>query len=74
MRLKLFLLATGQGRKADVVKTKDDERIVEAVLYALRCGCFFPVLEPTPPYRLDDLTKWGAMRNLHTAIAEATRP
>lgn len=40
-----------------------------AIMYALRSGCFFPVPMPTPPYRIEDLVKWGAMRNLHGAIA-----
>ena len=47
--------------------------IVQAVLYAMRHGCFFPVPEPKPPYRIPDLIRWGAMRALHTAVAEYTR-
>ena len=50
---------------------KDD--IVDAVLYALREGCFFPVPYPKSPYQTCDLIQWGAMRNLHRAIAEAHR-
>ena len=40
-----------------------------AVQYALMQGCFFPVPEVKPPYRVQDLRKWGAMRHLHDVIA-----
>ena len=43
--------------------------LVDAVFYALRCGCFFPVPEPKPGASVEDLTRWGAMRHLHDAIA-----
>ena len=46
------------------------EQLNRAVLYALRVGCFFPVPEPEPSATVQDLIQWGAMRNLHTAIAE----
>lgn len=46
------------------------EKLNAAVLYALKAGCFFPVPEPKPPYRIPDLIKWGALRNLHTAMAD----
>lgn len=51
----------------------DQQKIVDAVLYAMRCGCFFPVPNPTAPYSVEQLVKWGAMRNLHTAVAEYGR-
>jgi len=57
---------------ADARQQKEHE-IVEAVLYAMRHGCFFPVPEPTPPYRVPDLIRWGALRNLHTKVAELVR-
>lgn len=54
-----------------------DERrdaVIEAVLYALRCGCLFHGVEdPQSPYSVPKLIKWGAMRNLHTKIAELNR-
>jgi hypothetical protein len=49
------------------------DALVDAVMYALREGCFFPVPQPRSPYRVRDLIKWGAMRNLHTKIAEYDR-
>jgi hypothetical protein len=45
----------------------------DAVLYALRSGCFFPVPAPKPGASVQELIYWGAMRNLHTAIAEFYR-
>ena len=57
-------LSPSEARHADAQTTLN-----AAVLYALKVGCFFPVPEPTPPCNTDDLVKWGAMRNLHTAIA-----
>lgn len=53
--------------------TPQERHIIDAVMYALRSGCFFPVPEPTPPYSVPQLVQWGAMRNLHTAIAEYSR-
>lgn len=53
-----------------------DERehaVVDAVLYALREGCFFPVPIPEPGATVRQLIRWGAMRNLHRAIAEYER-
>jgi hypothetical protein len=50
-----------------------EQEIVAAVLYAVRCGCFFPVLDPQPGWSVQRLTRWGAMRNLHQAIAEHER-
>ena len=49
------------------------DAVVNAVLYAMRCGCFFPVPEPTPPYTVEQLTQWGAMRHLHDAVAALQR-
>lgn len=40
-----------------------------AVLYALKSGCFFPVPEPKPGATVEELIRWGALRNLHRAIA-----
>ncbi len=50
---------------------KDD--IVDAVLYAMKEGCFFPVKKPRPFSSVKQLIRWGALRNLHRAVAEATR-
>lgn len=44
--------------------------VERAVLYALKCGCLFPVPQPKPGATVDELIRWGAMRNLHRAIAE----
>ena len=52
-------------------QAKDD--IVKAVLYAMKEGCFFPVKPPRSPYKVKNLIKWGALRNLHRAVAEARR-
>ena len=52
---------------------QSEKRIVDAVLYALRSGCFFPVPEPKPGASVQALIQWGAMRHLHDVIAEATR-
>lgn len=48
----------------------DQERLNTAVLYALRVGCFFPVPEPKPDATTSELIQWGAMRNLHDAMAK----
>lgn len=53
--------------------SEQEKAIIDAVLYAMREGCFFPVPEPKPPYSVRQLVKWGAMRNLHTAVAEYSR-
>ena len=50
-----------------------ERAIVSAVLYAMREGCFFPVPEPKAPYTVATLIRWGAMRNLHHAVAAYTR-
>lgn len=57
----------------DPTPQEKQDALNAAILYALRCGCFFPVPVPQPPYRTDDLVKWGALRNLHDAIAEFWR-
>lgn len=49
------------------------QRVVDAVLYALRVGCFFPVPDPKPGASVQELIQWGAMRHLHDAIAELSR-
>lgn len=46
------------------------EQLNHAVFYALRVGCFFPVPEPRRGAAVRELIQWGAMRNLHTAIAD----
>ena len=51
-----------------------ERRIVDAVLYAMREGCFTPVPDPKPGASVRELVQWGAMRNLHTAVAEYMRP
>ena len=53
-----------------------EQKIIDAVLYAVNNGCFFPV--PYPPetkrqWTTRDMVQWGAMRHLHTAIAEYSR-
>ena len=58
----------------DAPPQKEREKaVVDAVLYAMRSGCFFPVPKPKPPYHLKDLIQWGAMRHLHDTVAELTR-
>lgn len=49
------------------------DAVVEAVLYAMREGCFFPVREPKASAPVRDWIQWGAMRHLHTAVAEWCR-
>jgi hypothetical protein len=49
------------------------EQLIDAVFYALRAGCFFPVPEPRPGATVRELIQWGAMRHLHDAIAEFDR-
>lgn len=47
------------------------EWLNQAVLHALKQGCFFPVRWPTGKrITVKNLKKWGALRNLHNAIAE----
>lgn len=45
------------------------ERLNHAVLYALKSGCFFPIREPSLTAGVRAWIRWGAMRNLHKAIA-----
>jgi len=45
------------------------DRLNAAVLYALREGCFFPVPQPSPNSSVQSWVRWGALRNLHDAIA-----
>ena len=45
------------------------EALNDAVLYALKAGCFFPVKEPPSGAGPQKRVQWGAMRNLHQAIA-----
>lgn len=53
--------------------TKKERAIVEAVLYAINEGCFFPVPEPKRGADVRAWIQWGAMRNLHDAIAYYSR-
>lgn len=48
-------------------------KLNRAVMYALKEGCFFPVPEPPKGATTRELIQWGAMRNLHDAIAEFNR-
>jgi hypothetical protein len=50
------------------------ERLNEALLYALREGCFHPVPRPPADAPIAAWIQWGAMRNLHEAMAEFYRP
>jgi hypothetical protein len=49
------------------------ETLNNAVLYALKVGCFYPVPEPRASDSALAWVKWGAMRHLHDAIAEFYR-
>lgn len=55
--------------KASEFYRDPQEHLNKAVLYALREGCFFPVPEPRPGASTREWIQWGAMRNLHNAIA-----
>lgn len=46
-----------------------ERAVVEAVLYMMRCGCFFPVPEPRRGATTQELVQWGAVRNLHDKVA-----
>jgi hypothetical protein len=50
---------------------KDD--IVDAVLYAMEEGCFVPLPKPKRGASMQELIRWGALVNLHRAVAEAHR-
>ena len=52
---------------------KAREAVVEAVLYAMKAGCFFPVPEPSGEGSSRVLVQWGAIRNLHDRIAALAR-
>ena len=60
------------------MKTTKLSDLEQAILYAMRSGCFHPVRFPKRPYRTRDLIRWGAMKNFHRAVAEyfvpETRP
>jgi hypothetical protein len=52
----------------------EQDKLNFAVFYALRHGCFFPVRRPEGKRAtVKNLTKWGALSYLHTAIAEFDR-
>jgi hypothetical protein len=46
-----------------------ERAVVEAVVYAMRSGCFFPVPEPPPMAPVRVWIQWGALRHLHDAVA-----
>ena len=50
-----------------------EQEVVNAVLYAMRCGLFFPVRTPKSPSTVEQWVKWGAMKNLHNAVAKLPR-
>ena len=50
-----------------------EQAIVNAVLYAMREGCFFPLYKPKPGADVQQWIKWGAMQNLHNTVAEYSR-
>lgn len=49
--------------------TPEEAKVIDAVLYAMREGCFFPVPEPSTQASVREWVQWGAMRNLHDAVA-----
>ena len=51
----------------------DEREIVAAALYAMRVGCLFPVPVPALRAPTEEWIRWGAMRNLHDAVAAFTR-
>lgn len=52
----------------------DAHAIADAVLYAMRCGCFFPHRSPRGRRcTVPALIKWGAMGHLHNVVATACR-
>ena len=53
--------------------TRRERAVIDAALYAMRVGCLFPVPQPQPPFSVEELIQWGAMRHLHTTVAELTR-
>lgn len=53
--------------------SRQEQQVIDAVLYALREGCFFPVPEPKPTAPISKWIQWGAMRHLHDAIADLTK-
>lgn len=61
-----------EGPKGGPMKGQE-HKVVMAVLYAMCNGCFFPVCEPRPKASANAWIRWGAMRNLHDAVAELTR-
>ena len=67
------LYAMQQGCFFPPMTDDQAQAIAAAVLYAMQQGCFFPVPEPRPPYSIERLRQWGALRHLHDVVAEATR-
>jgi hypothetical protein len=52
---------------------ESQEQLNQAVWYAFKEGCFFPVPAPKKGATTQELIQWGAMRHLHTAMAEFYR-
>jgi hypothetical protein len=53
--------------------TPEEAEVIEAVLYAMKEGCFFPLRKPKPGAGIRRWVKWGAIQNLHNAVANYTR-
>lgn len=51
------------------------DELIEAVYYALREECFFPVPRPKPKAKnsIQKWIQWGAIMHLHDAIAAYDR-
>ena len=54
---------------ASLAKCEGLEAIKDAILYAMHEGCLFDVPEPKPGAATQELIRWGAMRNIHNAVA-----
>lgn len=50
--------------------TVEQARVIDAVLYALKEGCFYPVPMPDVHDGHRAWVQWGAMRFLHDAIRQ----
>lgn len=53
--------------------TEHERELIQAVLYAVGEGCFFPVPEPKRGAGILAWKQWGAMRHLHDKIAAYTK-
>lgn len=54
---------------AETQRREAAQELVDAVTYAMKSGCFFPVSEPKPGAGTEAWVRWGAMRNLHDKFA-----